>query len=127
MTSLSLLFSLIATFVVGRFSDMRKRLVLRIGALLNVVIWGIKTFVRTTLQVFIIDSFHGITRTAISIPFDTLTYDKANKSKLVEFIIFREIFIQLGRVMLFIGMIFATDLITGFIFGSGASLLYLLF
>jgi MFS family permease len=127
VTSLSLLFSLIITFMIGKFSDARKRLVLRIGALLNAVIWAIKTFVRTTLQVFIIDSFYGITRTAISIPFDTLTYDKANKSKLVEFIIFREIFIQLGRVMLFIGMIFATDLISGFIFGSGASFLYLLF
>lgn len=127
VVSFSSLFSLIITLIIGRFSDMRRRLVLRIGALLNVVIWGIKTFIRTTLQVFIIDAFHGMARTAISIPFDALTYDKANKNKLVEFIIFREIFIQLGRVVLFIGMVFTADLITGFIFGSGVSFLYLLF
>ena len=127
VTSLSLLFSLIVTLVIGRLSDVRRRLVLRIGAFLNAVIWAVKTFVRTTFQVFIIDSFYGITRTAISISFDALTYDKANKSRVVEFIIFREIFIQFGRVMLFIGMVFTADLINSFIFGSGASFLYLLF
>lgn len=127
VTSLSLFFSLIFVFVIGKFSDIKRRLVLKIGALFNALIWGIKTLVKTSLHVFVIDSFYGLTKATISIPFDALSYDKANKSNIVEFIMFREIIIQVGRVILFISMIFIADLITSFIFGGGASFLYLLF
>lgn len=125
--SLSLFFSLAFIFVIGRASDVRRRLVLKIGALLNSIIWVIKTFIRTSLQVFTIDSFYGMAKTAILIPFDALSYDKANRGNILEFIMFREIGIQAGRVILFLSMIFVADLVIGFIFGSGASLLYLLF
>ncbi|GAI76986.1 unnamed protein product [marine sediment metagenome] len=56
-----------------------------------------------------------------------MTYDKANKSNILEFITFREIIIQIGRVILFISLMFIADQTISFIFGSGASLLYLLF
>ena len=114
-------------FVTGIFSDIKRTLVLRVGALFNAIVWGIKTFVGTFLQVFIIDSFYGMSKIMISIPFDALSYDKASKSNIVEFIIFREVIIQTGRVILFISMAFIADLITGFIFGGAASLLFLLF
>lgn len=127
VSSLSMFFSQIFVFVISKLSDIKRRLVLRVGASLNAVIWGIKTLVSTSLQVFIIDSFHGMTHTAVSIPFDALSYDKANKGSIVEFIMFREVIIQTGRVMLFVSMIFISDLITAFIFGSGASFLYLFF
>lgn len=127
ITTLSLFFSLIFMFIIGRFSDVRRRLVLRLGGIFNAIIWGIKTIVTTSFQVFVIDSFYGITRTMREVPFDALSYDKANKRNIVEFIVFREIVIQTGRVILFISMMFIADFVTGFIFGGGASLLYLLF
>jgi len=119
--------SLIFVLIIGKFSDKKRRLVLKIGAFFNAVIWGIKTFAKTFLHVFILDFFHGMTRTAVSVPFDALSYDKANKSNIVEFIVFREILIQIGHVILFIAMIFVADLASSFIFGSGASLLYWFF
>ena len=127
VTTLSFLVSLVSTFIIARVSDVRRRLVLRIGSILNTVVWGIRAFVATTLQVFIIDSFYGLTRTMRGIPFDALSYDKANKSNIVEFVVFREIITQTGRVVLFISMIFVSDLIVSLILGSGASLLYLFF
>lgn len=125
--SLYLFFSVSFVFIIGRFADVKRKLVLRIGALLSAVIWGIKIFITTSLQVYIIDAIHGMVKPAVEIPFDALTYDKAGKKNIVQFIIFREISIQAGRMSLFIAMIFVSDFLTSFIFGGTASLLLLLF
>lgn len=127
IVSISSISSVIFIFMIGKFSNKKGRFVLRIGAFFNAVIWGIKTFAKTFMHVFILDFFHGMTRTAISVPFDALSYDKANKSNIVEFIIFREIIIQTGRVILFVSMMFIADLASIFIFGGAASLLYWFF
>jgi len=127
VSSLSVSFSLLFVFIIGRFSDVRRRLVLKIGSLLNTVIWGVRFFIKTTLQVFIVDSFYGISQTLIYIPFDALSYDKANKSNIVKFIMFREIVIQSGRMIFFLIMAIIATLTVGFFFGGGASLLFLFF
>ena len=127
VSSLSLLLSLLFIFIISRFSDVRRKLVLKIGAILNTIIWGVRFFVNTTFQVFIVNSFYGISQTLVSIPFDALSYDKANKSNIVKFIMFREIIIQTGRVILFLVMTTIATLTTSFFFGGGASLLYLFF
>ncbi len=127
ISSLSVSFSLLFVFIIGRFSDVRRRLVLKIGSLLNTVIWGIRFFIKTTFQVFIIDSFYGVSQTLIQIPFDALSYDKANKANIVKFIIFREIIIQIARTVFFLIMAIMATLTIGFLLGGGASLLYLLF
>lgn len=127
VSSLSLLFSLVFILIVGKFSDVYRKLVLKIGAILNTIIWGIRFFIKSTFQVFIVNSFYGISQTLISIPFDALSYDKANKSNIVKFIMFREIIIQIGRVVLFLFMATITTQTIGFFLGGGASLLYLFF
>ncbi|HEC66749.1 MAG TPA: MFS transporter [bacterium] len=127
ISSLSLLFSLFFVFIVGKFSDVRRRPVLKIGVFLNTIIWGIRFFVKTTFQVFIVDSFYGVSQTLISIPFDALSYDKANKSNIVKFILFREIVIQAGRVVLFLIMTVFATLTVSFLFGGAGSILYLFF
>ena len=127
VSSLSVLFSLVFVFIVAKFSDIHRRLVLKIGAGLNAVIWGVRFFVKTTFQVFVVDSFYGISQSLIHIPFDALSYDKANKSDIVKFIMFREMIVQTGRVILFLVMTVIATLTTSFLFGSGASLLYLFF
>lgn len=125
--TISSISSLIFVFFIGKFSDKKRRLVLKIGAFFNAIIWGLKTFAKTFMHVFILDFFHGMTRTAISVPFDALSYDKANESDIVEFIIFRETIIQVGRVILFISMMFVADLAASFIFGGGGASLLLWF
>lgn len=127
ITSLSLFFSFIATLIIGRYVDIRKRLVLRISALLNAVIWIARMFVKTSLHIVATDSLYGMTRIAIGISFDTLSYDKANKDGLLASIAMREITIQIGGVILFASLAMIANLGIGLLFGSGASFLYLFF
>lgn len=94
---------------------------------MNAIIWGVRFFVKTTFQVIIVDSFYGISQTLSIIPFETLSYDKANKSNIVKFTIFREISIHIGKVILFLVMTLISTLSISFLFGGGASLLYLFF
>ena len=127
VTTLSLLFSLVSIFFIGKFSDVRRKLVLRLGSILNAAIWGMRAFVTTILHVSIVDSLYGLTKTMRVVPFDAMSYDKANRSNIVEFNMFREATIATGRVILFVSMIFVSDLVVSFLFGGGASLLYLFF
>ncbi len=127
VATLSLFFSVVAAALTGAVSNSRRGLVLKVGALATSVIWILKTFVTTPLQVYVIDAFHGIVRAFVTVPLDALSYDKANRSGIVEYIIFRETFVEIGRVAVFVVMLLTADLITGLLFGSGASLLFLLF
>jgi MFS family permease len=127
VSTLSLFFSVVSAALIGIFSNIKKGLALKVGALVTSFIWVLKTFVTTPLQVYVIDSFHGIVRAFVTVPLDALSYDKANRSGIVEYIIFRETFVEVGRVIVFVVMLLVADLVTGLLFGSGASLLFLLF
>ena len=88
--------SFVMVFIAAKFADVDRRLVLRFGSLWAGFIWGVKLFLNSARSVFIVDGLHGLASTTISIPFDALSYDKANKEGLVEYIIFREVTIQVG-------------------------------
>jgi len=128
VASVTLIFSTFFVIIIGKFSDIRRRLVLRVGAIFNSVVWFVKGFVQTTLHVFIVDGFYGVAQTTMTIPFDALSYDKANKNDVVKFIVLREFTINMGRTFIFFIMIFVTDLVSSFIFGGSlGSLLHLFF
>ena len=128
VATFSLFFSLIFTFVIARYSDVHRRLALKIGVLAHAFVWGAKLFVTNAFQVYIADSFHGITRTFKGIPFEALSYDKANKSKsMVEFIVFREIFINVGAAVFAFLIALSFNYTTSFMVGGLATLLQLLF
>ncbi|MBD3252436.1 MFS transporter [Candidatus Pacearchaeota archaeon] len=127
VTTLSWFFSMIFAFVIGKSSDVKRSFVLRIGAVCNAVVWIVRAFVRTSLQVFIIDSFYGITKISKDISFDAICYDKANKRSILEYIIFREIFIQIGKSLMFLLMMIFTSYVFGFLSASLGSLLHLFF
>jgi len=127
ITSLSLFLSLVFTFAVGSVSDGRKRLVLRIGTILNGLIWMGRYLVQTVFQVAFIDSLYGASQTLIRIPFDAMTYDKANKSDIVKYVVSREIAVHAGRIMLFGGLSLFVSMGGSLIIVGVVSLLYLIF
>lgn len=127
VSSLSLLFSLFFAFVVGRFSDIDSRLILRLGGLFNAAVWALRAIVRLPLHVYITDSLYGMSQSAVQIPFDALNYDKANMENRLRTIMFREISINMGGFLLYLIMFLAGSFILGFTIAGGASLLYLLF
>lgn len=127
VTSLGLAISIIFTLIIGKYADLHKRLILKIGAFFNSLVWLVRLFVNTPLQVYFIDSVYGISQKTTIIPFDTLTYDKANKGSIVRHIIFREIFINGGRSIFFVIIAVIGNLTASFWIAAGVSLLYLLF
>ena len=127
VTTISWSFSMAFAFVIGKFSDIKRDFVLKMSAVGNAVVWIIRTFVRTSLQVFIIDSFYGITKMSKDISFDAICYDKANKRSILEFTILREIFIQAGKSLMFLLMILFTSYVFSFLSASFGSLLHLFF
>ncbi len=126
-SSLSFFFSIIFVFLIGRFADVYRRVLLKIGSVVNAIVWIIRSFVVTPIQVFIVDSFYGVSKTSMDIPFNALCYDKANKSNILKFITIREMVHHGARSLFFFAMIFITDLVSIFRFGGSLSSLLRLF
>ncbi len=127
VSSLSLFTSLIFSFFIGRWTDIKRKLLLKIGSFLNAIVWVIRIMVTTSLQVFAVNSLYGITQTLVNIPFEAICYDKAHKQGLFKFIIFREIVINLGRGLFYVVIAVISSLVIGLVFGGGASLLLFFF
>jgi hypothetical protein len=131
LASFSLVFTVLAAIAVGKYSDINRRLMLRIGAVLTSVAWMVRFFVTTTLQVFLIEAFYGASQIMAYIPLDALTYDKANQGNRLEYITFREIVIHLGGATFFAVMFFianfSDNLMVGFGLASIGALLMTLF
>jgi len=127
--SLSIFFSLVFAFVVGKFSDINRRLVLRLGSLFNALVWVFRAFARTPLLVYIADSLYGMSQTTIIVSFNALNYDKAKdgQNNIIRTIMFREMTIGASASILFIALFFFSDYFINFLFAGGASLLIMLF
>jgi hypothetical protein len=128
VVTLSMVFSGIVMIISAKFADKNKRLVLKIGAIFHSIIWFLKLFVTTTMQVFVVNSLHGMTKAAKGISYEALSYDKANKSKnIMEFIMFREILINVGSCITILAMAVMLNYKASFIFAIIATLLQILF
>lgn len=127
VSSLTFFFSMIFVFVAGKFSDLYRRAVLKIGIIANAIVWIVKSFIVTPIQVFIADAFQGFSRTSMDISFDAICYDKANKAGILKFITLREMAHHVGRGLFFIAMMFITDFANVFRFGGSIGSLLRLF
>ncbi|NTU99398.1 MFS transporter, partial [Candidatus Falkowbacteria bacterium] len=94
--------SALFTMIVGKFSDKAdSKKLLRAGAFAMILVW-LGRFVAPTQGVFytlsVLAGFCGV---LISIPFQSMIYRNAQESHVEDFIIFREIPISLGRLVLY--------------------------
>lgn len=109
VVSLAFFFSLIITILVSRFSDIKRRLVLKAGSVFNSLVWIGKSFVVAPLQVFVLDAFYGASQASMHIPFEALNYDKTNDNNRAKIILQREVYIKLGGAIFLIAMSFFAD------------------
>lgn len=109
VSSLSLGVALISIIFVGKFSDIHRRKILKTGTVFNSIIWVVKSFIVTPIQVFIADALHGISRVTMDVPFDAINYDKAKEKDRVKIILQREMYIHMGVVLLFLVLMFLTE------------------
>ncbi len=110
VSSLALFSGVIFTFIAGKLSGMQKRKnILKIGAGTNAVIWVIKSFIVTPVQVIITEIFYGAAQATMHVPFDALCYDKAKKRNVTGMILQREFYVSLGAFLMFMILIIFTD------------------
>jgi len=109
VSSLTLGVALISVIFIGKFSDIYRRKILKIGSVFNAVIWIAKSFIITPIQVFIADAFYGVSRVTMDVPFDAINYDKAKEEERVKIILQREMYTHLGIILLFLVLMFFTE------------------
>lgn len=112
VSSLTLGVAFVSMIFISKFSDIYRKTVLKIGSVFNAIVWIVRSFVVTPIQVFVTDAFYGISHITIHIPFDAINYDKAKKNEVVKIILEREVYHNLGVVLLFLLLIFLTESLT---------------
>ncbi len=116
--------------IAGKYIDKmpEKSKMLKWGSVLYAIGWIIKIFVLTSFHIFIAGLYHSLTGILTRTSFDTIFYElAADKGHYVdEFTVFREIAIQLGKVIILtvvIIMSFFIEIQWTFILAAGAAIL----
>jgi MFS family permease len=109
--------SAIFTLLVGKYSSrIEKKKFLRTGAVVMIVIWVGRYFSIDQVLFYILSILAGVLNALISVPFNSIFYINAKNNHVEDFIIFREIPISLGRIMLYsIGLLFVSQIKISFL------------
>ena len=108
-SSITFFSSLVFVFLSRKYSDIHRRLLLKIGTVSNSIVWFVKSFLVTPIQVFIIGIFYGASKASIDVSFTALNYDKTNKRNRAKIIFQREVFMNLGATIFLFILAFASD------------------
>jgi len=128
LTTIIILFTTSITFILGRLSDIiSKRKLMRIGIFSSSVIWFFKTMANSFVHFSIINSLFGMAFTFLSVPYTALFYNKAAKHRPAEFVVFREVCLALGRVVIMLFIILTGSFIGSFIIAGFSSLVFTFF
>lgn len=119
----SSIFSLFVNYTIGRLVDKKGRKIMQLGGFTNLFVWIARYFARTNLQVYVIDSARGVTGEFSQVSFGATSYELASRNHVAPFIIWRELFIQAGKVLA-LCTILLVGLKTSFILGILYSLVY---
>lgn len=129
LSSFALGVSILFTLYIGKITDTARRFnLLNLGAFLTSLAWFLKYFVKTTFDAFLTQSLYQLFRTSATIPFSAIFYEKAalKKEEADEFIIYREIVLNLSRFFFFtflaVLFLFTSQINLAFIFGAIISL-----
>ena len=133
LSSFALAVSVLFALYLGRVADSSRRFnLLKIGSLLTSLAWVLKFFVRTPLDALLAQSLYKPFRTSALIPFSAIFYEKAaaRKDDADEFIIYREIILNLSRFFFFLLLavlfVFLPQINITFIFAALLSLAFVL-
>jgi MFS family permease len=95
--------SALFTMVVGKFSNHGNgKLLLRAGALSMMLVWLARFVAETQTAFYLLSALAGFCGVLISIPFSSMIYRNAKDSHVEDFVIFREVPISLGRMLLYL-------------------------
>lgn len=128
LITLSAIIGIFAAYNFGKITDTKgKNILLRLGAVFYSVTWFIRSFLKTIFSVSLITLISSILTTMVDIPFTAKTYDKSLKKNLVEYLVFREIALCIGRALIIILVILLNNMAGGFILTGITTLFHLFF
>lgn len=123
--TLSSLLAIVFYWLTGSFFDRKNLKVLKMASFVNFLIWPLKSLAFKPMQVFLLDSFHGLARGGIYVPFDAITYLEAKKHGYSIYIFFREISINLGFMLSYFMLYLSKpSLTTALLLAGFSSLVY---
>lgn len=128
MGSLTALIATVTTIVIGYVIDkFGAKKVINIISSVDGIIWALKTFVSTPMQVFTASGARSLTTAGQLISLDSMIYERARHENIVAFIVQREVGLAVGKAvfLLTMGILFwfGVPLVTVFIFTAIAALL----
>lgn len=120
--------STFSSLIIGKVADkFGRRKLLRVGAAALASFWFFRTVVKNVVHIYFLTIFVFVGDIA-SLPMDTLTYTKARYSgRVVEYLVFREIFINLGKAIIYLFMMLFGSYIAAFILTGSAQALLMFF
>ena len=119
------------TYYIGKKSDKQdKFLFIKQGAVLLGILWFARIFATTQMEFYAYSLLAGLFTVLIDVPFTAAGFDQARKENPDEFVVFREISLNIGRALFLITIIAfsnATLSITGGFAIAGITTLMFLF
>ncbi|MFC2143131.1 MFS transporter [Candidatus Aenigmatarchaeota archaeon] len=101
------------------------RTMLRYGAFFTAIVWILRIFAFDTFSMLLISILGGLTGIMIAIGYETKAWNRAVIENTEEFVVFRELSLAAGRVLLLLISLYVIDkFITVFAFSSVASLIF---
>ena len=103
ITSLVVVVTVVLQLIVGKNLDLKdKKNILKHGTWFYSIGWIIKIFISSAFHIFIVSTYHNLTRIFTRTPFDSLIYEKAaDQGHFVdEFTVIHEISIGMGRIVI---------------------------
>ena len=120
------LLTAVFTFFIGKMSDKNdKKKMLRIGAFIHSLTLFFRGFVTSFVGIFFVDVIGALSGMLGDVPTTALFYDNANKSNRPEYVIYRELGLSVGRIILLLFVLFTGSLVSGFILGGLGSLAWI--
>ena len=112
VSSLIIAVTVILQLLLGKYIDLRtsKEKVLKWGSFFYSLGWLVKIFITTAFQIFIVGSYHSITRIFLRTPFDALTYEIAADQEhyVDEYTVLHEMAISFGRTLMIVLIVFVS-------------------
>ncbi|MDD5528360.1 MAG: hypothetical protein PHO56_05355 [Patescibacteria group bacterium] len=108
ISSAIVLSTIILELFIGKFADSGKRdKILHWGTFLYALGWFIKIFIDTAFQIFVVSTYHNLTRLFTRTPFDAMTYERAaDQGHYVdEYTVVHEMALMAGRILIIIAML----------------------
>lgn len=132
IVSVTILFTSLVMLIVGRLTDTRYRsLLIRLGTIFTFFSHPVRLIVISPFGVLAADTFYGISRSVLGIPFTASIYDEAKNGSIMRSLMRHEMALAAGKALAaFVGialvLIFPPGWPALFIFGALLTLFYFL-